>query len=91
MYVRIVCSDPSVAFDGEWPRRTTVEELRAYVADCARRCDMPVQLEIAGHGVWSVTPAGREFNFALFLHSKTGEKAGSMPGDPTEKQPRSRV
>ncbi|MBI3091000.1 MAG: hypothetical protein HYY96_10060 [Candidatus Tectomicrobia bacterium] len=91
MYVRIVCSDPTVAFDGEWPRQTTVEELRAYVADCARRCNMPVQLEIAGHGVWSVTPAGREFNFALFLHSKTGEKAGQTTGKPPGGKPRSRV
>ena len=74
MRVRIVCSDPNVAFDGDWPEEVTIEELRAYVSDCARRCNMPVQLEVAGHGVWSVTPEGRELNFALFLESKTGRK-----------------
>ncbi len=74
MYVRIVCSNPEIAFEGEWPEEATAEELRAYAVNCASRRNMPVQIEIAGHGVWSVTPDGRKLNFALFLETKTGKR-----------------
>jgi hypothetical protein len=68
VFVRIICSDVEVAFKGEWEGESH-EEILEYARHAAMRRDMPVQVEVHGHGVWSITPDGRTMPGALF-HEK---------------------
>jgi hypothetical protein len=68
MWVRIVCSDESVSFEGEWEGSSHVEVLELAKREAVSG-DMPVQVEIQGWGVWSITPDGRAMPAALF-HDK---------------------
>lgn len=74
MFVRIVCSDQKVAFEGEW-EGSSHEEVLEYAKREAISKDMPVQVEIHGRGIWSVTPDGRTMPAALF-HEKPGRRGG---------------
>jgi len=68
MFVRIICSDVEVAFEGEWEGESH-EEILEYARREAMGRDMPIQVEVLGHGVWSITPDGRAMPGALF-HEK---------------------
>lgn len=72
MLVKIICSDESVAFEGEWEGQSHQEVLE-YAKQEAREKDMPVQVEIYGRGIWSITPDGRKMPGALF-HEKHGKR-----------------
>lgn len=72
MLVKIICSDERVAFEGEWDSQSHQEVLEYARREAVER-DMPVQVEIHGQGIWSITPDGRTMPGALF-HEKPGKR-----------------
>ena len=72
MQVKIICSDEEVAFEGHMQAESHLEIIQ-YAKEEAKRRDMPIQLEIYGKGVWSITPDGRTMRGALF-HYRPGKR-----------------
>jgi hypothetical protein len=70
MQVRIICSENSVAFHGAW-KGEDPQQVIDYVKEKAVEFNMPVQLEIAGHGSYSFTPEGRVTRGRLFKSEKS--------------------
>jgi hypothetical protein len=66
MYVRIICSEPSLVFDGEWVGTDTSQDIVEYAIAKARELDIPIHLEIKGLGIWSIAPNGKIMKGALF-------------------------
>lgn len=83
MWVELTCADPAVAFRGEWPGPEEPEEIVALAREKAMALGLPVQLEIRGHGIWSIGPTGKVLTGRLFRPEKLpqsdeteGKKAG---------------
>lgn len=72
MRVRIVCSEKSVAFDGEMEKDPN--EILEYVKGKAVEFNMPLQLEISGTGSFSITPTGQISRGRLFKTEKTAHR-----------------
>ncbi|MFQ5847617.1 MAG: hypothetical protein ACE5IQ_08135 [Candidatus Methylomirabilales bacterium] len=70
MWVEVTCADPSVVFQGEWPGPEGAEEIVALAREKAMAVGLPVQLEIHGHGVWSIGPTGKILTGRLFRPDK---------------------
>jgi hypothetical protein len=66
MQVRIICSEPSLAYDGEWKKEDTPQQILEYVVAKARELDVPIHLEIEKLGIWSIAPNGKIMKGALF-------------------------
>lgn len=66
MQVKIICSEPSLVFDGEWKGGDTAQDIIEYAIARARELDIPIHLEIKGIGVWSIAPNGKVMQGALF-------------------------
>jgi len=69
-HVKIICSEPSLAFDGKWKGKETPQEIVEYVIAKARELDIPVHLEIEGLGIWSIAPNGKVMKGALFDYTR---------------------
>jgi len=65
LLVNVICSRKEVRYSGVWPG-SVPEEVLAELRGHAIRYDMPIQVEIFGHGIWSITPDGRVMKVALF-------------------------
>jgi len=74
MKVEIVCSEPSLAYRGEWQGAGGPEMLVRRLLGEAKRRGIPIQLTVAGHGIWSIAPNGRVIRGALFLERKLAAK-----------------
>ena len=74
MNVEIVCSEPSLAYRGEWQGARGPETLVRRLLGEAKRRGIPIQLTVAGHGTWSIAPNGRVIRGALFLEKKLARK-----------------
>lgn len=74
MKVEIVCSEPSLAYRGEWHGASGPEMLVRRLLGEAKRRGIPIQLIVAGHGAWSIAPNGRVIRGALFLERKLARK-----------------
>ena len=64
--VEITCSDPGVAFAGEWPRTEAAAEVVARYRERARALGLPIQIGIERQGVWSIAPNGKVIHGSLF-------------------------
>ena len=74
MTVEILCSEPGLAFRGEWSGDGSPEALLRRLIGEAKRRGIPIQLSVAGHGTWSIAPNGRVIRGALFLERKLADK-----------------
>lgn len=74
LQVEITCSDPEVAYCGPWREGESPDDVLEWSRRKAVVRDMPVQVEIVGHGVWSITPDGRIEKGALFRRAKKGDR-----------------
>jgi hypothetical protein len=74
MKVEIVCSEPSLAYRGEWQADDGPEVLVRRLLGEAKRCGIPIQLTVVGHGTWSIAPNGRVIRGALFLERKLAKR-----------------
>jgi len=72
--VDILCSEPSLAYRGEWQADDSPEALVRRLLGEAKRCGIPIQLTVTGHGTWSIAPSGRVIRGALFLERKLAHK-----------------
>ncbi len=70
MEVEILCSEPGLAYRGEWQADDDLEALVRRLLDEAKRRGIPIQLTVTGHGTWSIAPSGRVIRGALFLEKK---------------------
>lgn len=70
VWVEVRCADPGVAFRGEWPGPEGPEEILAVARERAMAAGLPVQVEIQGHGVWSIEPTGKVHPGRLFRPEK---------------------
>jgi hypothetical protein len=68
--VEILCSEPRLAYRGEWRADDAPETLIQRLLGEAERRGIPIQLTVAGHGTWSIAPNGRVIQGALFLEKK---------------------
>jgi len=66
LLVNVICYRDEVRHSGEWPGAGGPEDVLTQLRRQAIRYDMPVQVEIVGHGIWSITPDGRVMKVALF-------------------------
>lgn len=66
MRVEIVCSDPAVAFAGEWPRGERAAEILARYRERARTLGVPIQIAVDREGIWSIAPNGKVIHGSLF-------------------------
>ena len=66
LLVNVICSRDEVKHSGEWLRQAGPADVLADLRQQAIRYDMPIQVEIFGHGIWSITPDGRVMKLALF-------------------------
>ncbi len=66
MRVEIVCSDPTVAFAGDWPRAERAAEIVARYRERARTLGVPIQVAVEREGVWSIAPNGKVVHGSLF-------------------------
>ena len=66
MRVEITCSDPNVAFAGEWPRAEAAADIVARYREQARALGVPVQVAVERQGVWSIAPNGKVIHGSLF-------------------------
>jgi hypothetical protein len=64
--IEVTCSDPSVAFAGEWPRPEAAAEIVARYRERARALGVPIQIAIERQGVWSIAPNGKAIHGPLF-------------------------
>ncbi len=74
MKVEILCSEPGLAYSGEWQEDEEPEALVRRLLGEARRYGIPIQLTVTGHGTWSIAPNGRVIRGALFLERKLGTR-----------------
>lgn len=74
MKVEIVCSEPALAYREEWQADDGPEALVRRLLGEAKRCGIPIQLTVVGHGTWSIALSGRVIRGAPFLERKLGEK-----------------
>ncbi|MFQ5988964.1 MAG: hypothetical protein ACE5K9_03505 [Candidatus Methylomirabilales bacterium] len=65
-----MCADPAVAFQGEWPGPEGPDEILAFAREKALALGLPVQIEIHGHGIWSIGPTGKVLAGRLFRPEK---------------------
>lgn len=70
MQVKIVCSDPRLAYRGVWLKDDAPEPLVQRLLGEAERRGIPIQLTVTGHGTWSIAPNGRVARGALFHEKK---------------------
>ena len=77
MTVEILCSEPGVAYRGEWQADEAPEALVRRLRGEAKQRGIPIQLTITGHGTWSIAPNGRVIRGALFLEKKLAAKRRS--------------
>lgn len=70
LLVDLTCADPTVAFHGEWSSPEEPEEILACAREKAMASGLPVQIEIHGHGVWSIAPTGKVISGRLFRREK---------------------
>ncbi len=81
MRVEITCSDPSVAFAGEWPRAETAAEILAQYRERSRALGVPIQIVIERQGVWCIAPNGKVIAGSLFdLEKLQDQKTAKGPG-----------
>lgn len=59
MRVRVLSADPALARQGDWDGAEGVEALLARLAAAAAAAGVPAQVEVEGHGVSRISPAGR--------------------------------
>ncbi len=64
--VEIVCSDPTVAFAGDWPRAEAAAQIVARYRERARALGVPIQVAVERAGVWSIAPNGKVVRGSLF-------------------------
>jgi hypothetical protein len=72
--VEILCSEPGLAYRGEWHGDGSPEALLRRLIGEAKRRGIPIQLSVTGHGTWSIAPTGRVIRGALFLEKKLAKK-----------------
>lgn len=77
MWVRVLSADPALARQENWDGAEGVEELLARLAAAAAAAGVPAQVEVEGHGVWSVSPAGRVTPGRLFHEAKAPRPVGA--------------
>jgi hypothetical protein len=75
--VEILCSEPRLAYRGEWRADDAPGMLIQRLLAEAERRGTPIQLTVAGHGTWSIAPNGRVIRGALFLERKLAAKRAS--------------
>ena len=80
MKVEILCSEPSLAYRGEWQADDKPEALVRRLLGEAKRYGIPIQLTVTGHGTWSIAPNGRVIHGALFLERKLARKKSGFRG-----------
>ena len=86
MNVRIKCRDPEIAFEGKWRRHERREDLLCHLCEQARRLGLPIQLEVAGYGAWSITPTGRARPGALFHPDRLPKPGRDKPPKPRRRR-----
>jgi hypothetical protein len=74
--VEILCSEPSLAYRGEWQADDSPDALVRRLLGEAKRCGIPIQLTVTGHGTCGIAPNGRAIRGALFLEKKLAAKRG---------------
>ena len=74
MTVEILCSEPGLAYRGEWQADDAPEALVQRLLGEAKRRGIPIQLTVTGYGTWSIAPNGRVIRGALFLERKLARK-----------------
>lgn len=72
--VEILCSEPGLAYRGEWRGDESPEALLRRLIGEAKRRGIPIQLSVAGHGTWSIAPNGRLIHGPLFLEKKLADR-----------------
>jgi hypothetical protein len=72
--VEILCSEPGLAYSGEWQADDGPDTLVRRLLEKAKRYGVPIQLTVTGHGTWSIAPNGRVIKGALFLERKLPKK-----------------
>jgi hypothetical protein len=78
--VEITCSDPSVAFAGEWPRAETPAELLEQYRERSRALGVPIQIAIERQGIWCIAPNGKVIHGSLFdLEKLQNQKTAKGP------------
>lgn len=70
MRVEITCSDPALAFRGEWAGPEDPQQLVERLVARARRLGIPIQVAVEGHGAWSIAPTGKVIRGSLFDEAK---------------------
>ena len=58
MRIQVLCADPALARQRDWDGTEGLEALLARLAAAAAAAGVPAQVEVEGHGVWSISPAG---------------------------------
>ena len=71
MRVEVTCSDPAVAFAGEWPREESAPAVLDHYRGRAKSLGIPIQVAIEREGVWTIAPNGKAIAGALFDAEKT--------------------
>ncbi len=66
MRVEVTCSDPALAFAGEWERAEEASAIVARYRERARALGIPIQIAIERHGIWSISPNGKVIHGSLF-------------------------
>ncbi len=66
MRVEVTCSDPAVAFAGDWPRAEAAAQIVARYRERARALGVPIQVAVERAGVWSIAPNGKVVHGSLF-------------------------
>lgn len=82
IWVELTCADVAVAFRGEWPGPEGPDEIVAFAREKAMVSGLPVQLEIHGHGVWSIGPTGKVLTGRLFRREKLAAPTERKKGEP---------
>ena len=80
MRVEVTCSDPSVAFAGEWPGAGDAAAVLDHYRARARTLGIPIQVAIEREGVWTIAPNGKAIAGALFDADKLEPPAPRKKG-----------
>ena len=89
--VEITCSDPALAFAGEWERAEEAAAIVARYRERARALGIPIQIAIERQGIWSIAPNGKVIHGSLFdLEKLQPRKKRKKPPTPSPRRGRGR-
>ncbi len=66
VYVKIVCSDPEISYEGEWENDKHHEAILEEMKEKAEKNGIPIMITIDNMETFSISPSGQMVRGALF-------------------------